>query len=166
MHGGMDFEQEFRKRLKDLRDARKLTQISELSGVEQSRLSKIVTHNQSPGLDKVSKILDALGAIILFPDQQGVHESLPALRHSPYSDNLPATIQHPDNLPAAMEKIAYLERKIVEQDQQLSELIQYKHRWEGVMDLRKMEAEVQAQARICGQGRDHDPPDADSSGEG
>lgn len=70
MHISMNFEQEFRRRLEEVKDDRKLSQLAEQSGVEQSRLSRTIAKKQQLGLDKVSKILDALGAVVLFPDQR------------------------------------------------------------------------------------------------
>ncbi|CAK7067464.1 MAG: hypothetical protein DELT_01710 [Desulfovibrio sp.] len=64
----MNFEQEFRKRLEAFKESRKLNELAERSGVEQSRLSRTLSQNQQLGLDKVSRLLEAMGARVVFPD--------------------------------------------------------------------------------------------------
>lgn len=64
------------------------------------------------------------------------------------SPNLPAPIQpDSDDQRSLLDKIAQLERELEEKDRRLAEFIQYKHRWEGLMEIKKMEANVQAQAQ-------------------
>ena len=70
MHIRMKLEQQFREKLEEIKSNRKLTELAEISGVEQSRLSRTLTKNQQLGLDKVSKVLDAMGAKVVFPDQR------------------------------------------------------------------------------------------------
>lgn len=144
MHMSMNLEKEFKRRLEEFRDARKLTKLAELSGVEQTRLSKAISKDpkkqQQLGLDKVSKVLDALGARVIFPDQQYIDEGQPT--------NLPALIPPKiDSLPVAVDRIAQLEKQLYEKDQQIMELVIYKGRWLGLVESKKWEADERARER-------------------
>lgn len=69
----MNLEQELISRLEALREERKISKIAEAAGIDQSNLSRILGEKkQKLGLDKVSRLLDAMGAEIIFPDQRPV----------------------------------------------------------------------------------------------
>lgn len=70
MQIGMNLEEQLLSRLSDLADRRKISALAEKSGVEQSSLSRLKA-GRNLGLTSVSKILDAMGARVVFPDQDG-----------------------------------------------------------------------------------------------
>lgn len=83
--------------------------------------------------------LEKLGGWITFPDD---HKEVKEL------SNLPASIQpDSDDQRSLLDRITHLEQKLDEKERQLAELLQYRHRWEGLMEIKKMEANVQAQAQ-------------------
>lgn len=83
MHTSMSFEQEFMSRLKTLAKERKISSLAEKAGVEQSNLSRALNKDRKLGIDKVSQLLEAMGAMVIFPD----HPDHPTMRgmgaHSP-----------------------------------------------------------------------------------
>lgn len=68
MQMGMNLEEQLLARLSDLAEKRKISSLAEKSGVEQSSLSRLKA-GRNLGLSSVSKILDAMGAQVVFPDQ-------------------------------------------------------------------------------------------------
>lgn len=74
MHICMNLERELLDRLERIHAERKTSELAERSGVEQSNISRAIskTKRQKLGLDKVSKLLEAMGAIIRFPDQMPI----------------------------------------------------------------------------------------------
>lgn len=72
--------------------------------------------------------LEKMGGLVTFPDD---------------SANLPAIIPpRIDSLPVAVDRIAQLERALDAKDQQLAELIQYKYKWEGLVEIKRLEADA------------------------
>lgn len=68
MQGGMNLENELIARLADLAEKRKISALAEKSGVEQSSLSRVKA-GRNLGLSSVSRLLEAMGARVIFPDQ-------------------------------------------------------------------------------------------------
>lgn len=66
----MSFEQEFLQHLREYAEGKRMSQLAEQAGVDQSSLSRAIGEKaQKLGLDKVSKVLDALGAYVVFPGE-------------------------------------------------------------------------------------------------
>lgn len=67
----MGLEQKLLDRLKQLSKERKLSELADKAGIDQSNLSRALGKTkQKLGLDKVSAILEAMGAEILFPEER------------------------------------------------------------------------------------------------
>lgn len=85
MHNCMTFEIKFMNMLQKLNDERKMSELANLTDIEQSNLSRALK-GQKLGIDKVSKILDVIGAKVFFPDDD-YQESVSVMRrmgeHSP-----------------------------------------------------------------------------------
>lgn len=79
MHMCMKLEQELTQRLTAIKDKRGLSKLAERAGLDQGNLSRALgKENQKLGLDKVSKLLDAMGARVVFPDQE--EDDLPLVK--------------------------------------------------------------------------------------
>lgn len=66
----MNLEQELMRRLGEIKEARGLRKLAEAAGVDQGNMSRALGEKrQMLGLDKVSRLLDAMGAKVTFPDQ-------------------------------------------------------------------------------------------------
>jgi phage repressor protein C with HTH and peptisase S24 domain len=65
----MTLESELLERLNGLAKRRKIVAIAEKSGIEQSNLARAKDGKQNLGLDAVSRLLDAMGARVVFPEQ-------------------------------------------------------------------------------------------------
>ena len=75
MHIRMNLEQKLLNKLEQLASERKLSELAEKSGVDQSNISRALGKTkQKLGLDKVSKLLDAMGVDILFPEDKPQQE--------------------------------------------------------------------------------------------
>lgn len=71
MHICMNLEEKLLGKLQQLASERKLSELAEKSGVDQSNISRALGKTkQKLGLDKVSKLLDAMGVDILFPEDK------------------------------------------------------------------------------------------------
>lgn len=68
MQMSMNLEKELTDRLASLAENRKISALAEKAGIEQSSLSRVKA-GRNLGLASVSKILDAMGARVIFPDQ-------------------------------------------------------------------------------------------------
>jgi len=85
MQKSMSLKAQLLEHLGKLANEREISDLAERSGVEQSSISRAKAGKQNLGLDKVSLLLEALGAQITFPDE--AEESPPTIRrmgtHSP-----------------------------------------------------------------------------------
>jgi phage repressor protein C with HTH and peptisase S24 domain len=90
MHQRMNLEEKLLSRLQALGDQRQINALAEKSGVEQSSINRAIPKpdggkGQNLGLDKTSKILEAMGATVTFPDE--IEAAPPTIRrtgeHSP-----------------------------------------------------------------------------------
>jgi predicted XRE-type DNA-binding protein len=84
MQERMELEEKLMARLREISDQRQIAAFAQKCGVSQANLSRAVgVKAQQLGLDKVSKILSAMGALVIFPDE----ERYPVMRrmacHSP-----------------------------------------------------------------------------------
>lgn len=71
----MTLEKQLKEKLIAVREARGLSKLAEIAGIEQANLSRALgKHPQQLGLDKVSKLLEALGAVVTFPGDPVIHE--------------------------------------------------------------------------------------------
>lgn len=68
MQKSMNLKTQLIERLGKLASDREISDLAERSGVEQSSISRTKAGKQNLGLDKVSLLLEALGAQIAFPD--------------------------------------------------------------------------------------------------
>lgn len=69
MHICMKLEEKLYDKLQELSDQRRITELANRAGIPQSTLSRAITSRQNIGLDKVSKLLEVLGAEVSFPDE-------------------------------------------------------------------------------------------------
>ena len=84
MQERMELEEKLMARLREISDQRQIAAFAQKCGVSQANLSRALgVKAQQLGLDKGSKILSAMGALVIFPDE----ERYPVMRrmacHSP-----------------------------------------------------------------------------------
>jgi phage repressor protein C with HTH and peptisase S24 domain len=65
----MSLQEELYSRLASLSERRKIVEIAERAGIQQSSLARARHGRQNLGLDAVSRLLDAMGARVVFPEQ-------------------------------------------------------------------------------------------------
>jgi phage repressor protein C with HTH and peptisase S24 domain len=76
MQKGMNLERQLIDHLKRLSDEREISELAERAGVDQSNIARAKDGKQNLGLDKVSKLLDALGVTISFPGEEKIDKSI------------------------------------------------------------------------------------------
>lgn len=103
-----DFEARFMDKLREARDSRTLSELADKASVDQGNISRALNQGQKLGLDKVSRILNVLGAIVVFP-----------------GDPVPGQSTDTENL---MDKVRELEK-------QVDELREYKAKYEAAREL-------------------------------
>lgn len=69
MHICMKLDEILYTKLQELAEQRRITELANRSDIPQSTLSRAISSRQNIGLDKVSRLLEALGAEVTFPDE-------------------------------------------------------------------------------------------------